>query len=98
MDKRELTARYGCPTGTLASELDKRTDGLDESVAELMPTLIDWAETQFREMGRPDARELAVAFVAAYQGIPLLTNTLRDPDLMAAEGERLARWLDSLEA
>ncbi|MER5733582.1 TetR/AcrR family transcriptional regulator [Streptomyces sp. NPDC002138] len=94
--QRELTVRFGCPTGTLAAELDKRTDGLDESVARLMRALIDWAEGQFREMGRADARELAVALIAAYQGISLLTNTLRDPDLMTAEGARLARWIDSL--
>ena len=29
VDQRDLAARYGCPFGTLASELDKRADGLD---------------------------------------------------------------------
>lgn len=47
-------------------------------------------------MGRGDSRELAVALIAAYQGISLLTNTFRDPELMAAEGRRLERWIDSL--
>ncbi len=47
-------------------------------------------------MGRRDARELAVALIASYQGISLLTNTLRDPELMAREGRRLERWIDSL--
>jgi hypothetical protein len=37
-----------------------------------------------------------VALVAANQGISLLTNTLRDPELMAREGRRLDRWIDSL--
>ncbi|MFI9332677.1 TetR/AcrR family transcriptional regulator [Kitasatospora sp. NPDC052868] len=94
--QRELTARYGCPTGSLASELDKRADGLDESIAKVMRQLIDWAEGQFEAMGREDSRELAVALVAAYQGISLLTNTLREPELMAVEGRRLERWIDSL--
>ncbi|WP_406116054.1 TetR/AcrR family transcriptional regulator [Kitasatospora purpeofusca] len=94
--QRELTARYGCPTGSLASELDKRADGLDVAVAEVMRRLIDWAEAQFAELGRADSRELAVALVAAYQGISLLTNTLREPGLMLAEGARLERWIDSL--
>ena len=58
---------------------------------------IDWAERQFRAMGRRDARELAVALIASYQGISLLTNTFRDPQLMAREGRRLERWIDSLE-
>ncbi|WP_438268129.1 TetR/AcrR family transcriptional regulator [Kitasatospora purpeofusca] len=94
--QRELTARYGCPTGSLASELDKRADGLDVAVAEVVRRLIGWVEEQFAELGREDSRELAVALVAAYQGISLLTNTLREPGLMLAEGERLERWIDSL--
>ncbi|MFJ7588038.1 hypothetical protein ACIQZO_11770 [Streptomyces sp. NPDC097617] len=61
-----------------------------------MGVLLDWAERQFREMGRADARELAVALIAAYQGISLLTNTFRDPDLMTTEARRLERWIDSL--
>ncbi|MBW5482164.1 TetR family transcriptional regulator [Streptomyces bambusae] len=96
IDQRELTARYGCPTGSLASELDKRADGLDEAVARVMRDLVDWAAQQFQEMGRDDSRELAVALIAAYQGISLLTNTFREPELMAAEGRRLERWIESL--
>jgi TetR/AcrR family transcriptional regulator, transcriptional repressor for nem operon len=96
VDRRDLAARYGCPTGSLASELDKRADGLDRMLAAVMRGLLDWIERQFAEMGRDDARELAVALFAAYQGISLLTNTFRDPELMAAEGRRLERWIDSL--
>src|SRR5205814_6830825 len=81
-DQRELAARYGCPLGSLCSELDKRTDGLDRTCAHLLELPIDWAESQFRQMGRRDARDLAIALMAAYQGIALLTNTFRDPDLM----------------
>jgi TetR/AcrR family transcriptional regulator, transcriptional repressor for nem operon len=95
-DQRELAARYGCPLGTLCSELDKRTDGLDRACAQLLETPIDWAEGQFRMMGRRDARDLAVALFASYQGIALLTNTFRDPDLMTREARRLERWIDSL--
>ncbi|MFJ4774898.1 TetR/AcrR family transcriptional regulator [Streptomyces sp. NPDC088762] len=95
-EQRDLTARYGCPTGSLASELDKRADGLDQSIAQVMRILLDWAEQQFRAMGRTDARELAVALLSAYQGVSLLTNTFRDPDLMTTEARRLERWIDSL--
>ena len=97
MAQRELTARYGCPLGSLCSELDKRTDGLDSTCAQLLELPIDWAEQQFRSMGRRDARDLAVALIASYQGIALLTNTFRDPELMNREGRRLERWIDSLD-
>ncbi|MEV0148860.1 MULTISPECIES: TetR/AcrR family transcriptional regulator [unclassified Nonomuraea] len=96
VDQRDVAARYGCPTGTLASELDKRADGLDQAVAVLMRELLDWMERQFAALGRDDARELAVALLSSYQGISLLTNTLRDPALMKTEGDRLERWIDAL--
>ena len=96
VEQRDLIARYGCPQGTLCSELAKRADGLEQACAEMMRLPIDWAEQQFRSMGRRDARDLAVAMIAAYQGIALLTNTFRDPELMTREGRRLERWIDSL--
>ncbi len=94
--QRELVARYGCPFGSLASELDKRTNDLDRTAASTLRILTDWVEQQFRSMGRSDARDLAIALVASYQGIALLTNTFRDPELMVREGRRLERWIDSL--
>jgi AcrR family transcriptional regulator len=96
MSQRELVADYGCPLGSLCSELDKRTNGLDRTCSELLQLPVDWAEQQFRTMGRRDARDLALALIASYQGIALLTNTFRDPELMTREGRRLERWIDSL--
>jgi hypothetical protein len=57
---------------------------------------LDWAERQFRELGRRDARDLAVALMSSYQGVSLLANTFRDPELIAREARRLERWIDAL--
>ena len=95
-DQSDLAAQYGCPHGSLCQELDKRDDDLRQTASKLMARPLDWAEQQFRLMGRRDARDLAVALVASYQGISLVTNTFRDPELMAREGRRLERWIDSL--
>jgi AcrR family transcriptional regulator len=78
-DQRELAAEYGCPLGTLCSELDKRIDGLDRACAQLLELPIEWAERQFRLMGRRDARDLAVALIASYQGVALLTTRSASP-------------------
>jgi AcrR family transcriptional regulator len=95
-DQRELMARSGCPQGSLCSELDKGDDESARSCAQLMALPIEWAERQFRAMGRRDAAELAVALIASYQGIALLTNAFHDPELMTREARRLDRWIDSL--
>jgi TetR/AcrR family transcriptional regulator, transcriptional repressor for nem operon len=49
-DQSELTAPYGCPLGSLCSELDKCTDGLDQTAAQMLRLPVDWAEQQFRLM------------------------------------------------
>jgi TetR/AcrR family transcriptional regulator, transcriptional repressor for nem operon len=96
MSRQDQLASYGCPIGSLCSELDKREDDLHPAAGTIFAGLIDWAEAQFLAMGRQDARELAVALIAAYEGIALLAATLRDPSLISVEGDRLNRWIDSL--
>jgi TetR/AcrR family transcriptional repressor of nem operon len=95
-DQREEIAQFGCPQGTLCSELDKREDRLSGDCSAMMRLPVEWAEEQFSEMGRRDARELAVALIASYQGTALLANTFREPELMAREAKRLERWIDGL--
>ena len=97
-DQRDVIAQYGCPHGTLCSELEKRTSGTNQATARLMAIPIEWTERQFRAMGRHDAHDLAVEFMAAYQGAAVLTHALRQPELITHEGRRLKRWIDSLEA
>ncbi|TDD49317.1 TetR/AcrR family transcriptional regulator [Nonomuraea terrae] len=98
VSQRDLAARYGCPTGTLAVELDKRKEGgLDVEAGKVIRLLLTWVERQFRELGQPDPEGLALTLVGAYQGMSLLTNALRDPGIMQREGDRLLAWLDSLE-
>jgi AcrR family transcriptional regulator len=96
VEMRDLVARYGCPVGTLAAELDRREDGLDREAAKPIGLILDWAEDQFRQLGRRDARELAVNLFAGIQGAALLANAFRDPDLMTGQVRHLERWIDSL--
>src|SRR5262249_28754307 len=95
-DMREMVARHGCPMGTLCAELDKVDGGRDREAAAVMAIIIDWAEEQFRQLGRRDARDLAVALFAGIQGAALLANTFRDPTILTRQGRHLERWVDAL--
>ncbi|WP_369223009.1 TetR/AcrR family transcriptional regulator [Streptomyces sp. R39] len=104
VEQRDVAARYGCPTGTLAAELGKRADGtLDAEAGAVIRRLLDWAARQFREMalsgpdGPDNPDDLALTLVAGYQGMSLMAHALRDPDVMTREGARLRHWLDSLQ-
>ncbi|WP_416963232.1 TetR/AcrR family transcriptional regulator [Streptomyces sp. Agncl-13] len=99
VDQRDMAARHGCPMGTLAAELDKRYEGgLDLAAGQVIRRLVDWVEQQYRQLGAADPEGLALTLVAAYQGMSLLSNALRDPEIMTREGARLIRELDALDA
>jgi TetR/AcrR family transcriptional regulator, transcriptional repressor for nem operon len=96
-DMRDVVARYGCPMGSLCVEVDKHEGGADREAAAVLARIIDWAEDQFRQLGRRDARDLSVALFAGIQGAALLANAFRDPALLTRQGRHLERWVDSLE-
>jgi AcrR family transcriptional regulator len=97
VDQRQMVSERGCPIGSLCSELDKcEGGGLDVDGSEMLRIEVDWAEDQFRALGRRDARDLAVSLIGGIQGAALLTNTLRDPRILSRQARRLDRWIDSL--
>lgn len=96
VDMRDVIARHGCPFGTLCVELDNRDDGLRDSAAGLMELFIGWAQGQFHQSGRSDARDLAVTLIGRVQGAALLANALRDPQIMTTQVRSVEKWLETL--
>ena len=92
----DLVAQFGCPLGSLCSELDKRVTVPGLPAADLMRLPIAWAEDQFRSLGRADARDCAFDLLAAYEGSALLANTMRDPEVLSGAARRIERWIDTL--
>jgi TetR/AcrR family transcriptional regulator, transcriptional repressor for nem operon len=98
-DQGATITRYGCPYGTLSSELTKRSDGSSRALAaQLMETLVGWVQAQFVALGRRDARELAIELVVAYQGAAIVGSALGEPQVIARRASRVKKWIDSLHA
>lgn len=97
MDMADLVVAFGCPIGSLASDLSRRDDGVGGEAAALIQLMIDWAAGQFRVMGRRDARDLATTLLAGIQGAAVLANALQDPKLLVRETRRLERWIDEID-
>lgn len=91
-------ARYGCPHGSLCQELDKDESQLATIAAQLFQVYLDWAETQFRQLGKDEqeAKDLAVDLIASLQGALLLTNSFRTPELLERKLQRLETWIRTL--
>ncbi len=95
-DLRDVTARYGCPHGSLCQELEKQDAEHENPAARLLRMRVDWAEEQFRRLGENrHARELAVDLVGSLQGAALLTNAFNAPQLMKDTTLRLEAWIDA---
>ncbi len=96
VSQSEIISQYGCPLGSLCSELDKRAPESSPAAAGLMRLPVEWAAGQFRALGRADAGDLALDLMAGYEGSALLASTLRDPAILSSAADRLSRWIDSL--
>jgi AcrR family transcriptional regulator len=97
VDQRAMIAQYGCPLGSLCSELDKSEPSeLVAQGAELLTLVLAWAGEQFASLGRRDAKDLALHLLSGVQGAALFSNTLRDPEILSREVRQLERWIDSI--
>jgi TetR/AcrR family transcriptional repressor of nem operon len=96
LEFKDMVAAQGCPLGTLSVELNDHGSDLDSQAAKLFSPLLDWSENQFREMGCRDARGHALTLISTVQGAALLSSTFRDSGILAAQVQRLERWIDSI--
>ena len=89
--------RYGCPMGTLNTELGKDQDALQEQAENLFKLFESWLSDQFAELGFAGrARELALRLMAHGQGISVMAHVHSDPAFLARETAHLRNWLDRL--
>ncbi len=94
----EVFARYGCPQGSLCSELDRDADSLSKAASNLLKLQVDWAAEQFKDMGHVDAQDLALDLVTSLQGSYLLTSAYRSGALLQQRLGRIEKWIDGLPA
>jgi TetR/AcrR family transcriptional repressor of nem operon len=90
--------RYGCPVGTLCTELAKLNHRSREEANRLFELFRTWLRRQFTLLGREaDADMLAMHLLARSQGVATLSNALHDRKFVEREVEQMCEWLRSLE-
>lgn len=91
--------RFGCPVGTLCTELAKLDHSAHPSAAAVFTLFRDWLVEQFEALGLArDADELAMRVLAWSQGVATIGNTYQDERFVRREVRRVCGWLDSLVA
>jgi TetR/AcrR family transcriptional repressor of nem operon len=93
---RASIRRYGCPVGTLCTELAK-LDHASQAEANRQLTLFrTWLRRQFALLGRAaDADALAMHLLARSQGVATLANAFNDEKFIKQEVEQMCDWLKS---
>jgi TetR/AcrR family transcriptional regulator, transcriptional repressor for nem operon len=91
---RSKIIRYGCPVGTLCTELAKLDHPSQGEANKLFTLFRIWLRRQFEQMGRSEeADELAMHLLALSQGIATLANAFNDEKFIKLEVNRLFDWL-----
>lgn len=91
--------RYGCPVGTLSTELAKLGHPAQAGANELFTLFRTWLRRQFVLLGRErDADTLAMHLLARSQGVATLASAFRDEAFIRQEVEAMNDWLDACAA
>ncbi|MFD2206397.1 TetR/AcrR family transcriptional regulator [Kiloniella antarctica] len=87
--------RYGCPVGTLSTELAKMDHSAKTDASKLFTLFRTWLAQQFVFLGHAtDADNLAMHLLARSQGVATLANAFRDKEFIAQEVTQMNEWLN----
>lgn len=91
-------ALYGCPVGTLTTELSKLDHASKEEANKLFDLFKEWLEKRFVELGhKKDASKFAMHLLARSQGVATLANAYQDEEFIHDEVKQMIDWLKSKE-
>ncbi len=87
--------RFGCPVGTLSTELAKLNNASQDEANKLFTLYRHWLCQQFTLLGaQADADALAMHLLARSQGVATLANAFSDEAFIRQEVQQMEDWLD----
>ena len=90
---------YGCPVGTLCTELAKLEHVALPHANKIFGLFRDWLSRHFSQLGfKKEADALALHVLAWSQGVATLASAFRDESFVRREVRQLEDWLDFLVA
>ena len=86
--------RYGCPVGTLSTELAKLNHASQKEANELFTLFRVWLRRQFTRLGcKQEADRLAMHLLVRSQGVATLANAFHDEKFIRQEVNQMCDWL-----
>lgn len=97
LNVKEDAIRYGCPIGSLTTELSKTQQAMHSKAKEMFDIFVSWLTIQFTSLGKqPGPRCMALHLLARMQGISLVANAYMDQEFLQTEVEELIDWVKAL--
>lgn len=88
---------YGCPIGSLNTELGKDRRDLQLAARALFDLFRDWLTLRFIELGQDaEAGNLALHLLGRAQGIAVISQVYQDKQLLKHETGQLTAWIQQL--
>lgn len=86
---------FGCPVGTLTTELAKLNHASRDEAGALFTLFRDWLAGQFVQLGLADEADgFAMHLLARSQGVATLASAFHDETFIAHEVDQMCVWLD----
>lgn len=97
-DEGDDLVHYGCPIGSLVTELGKAEPELHRDAQALLALYVDWVASQLVAAGHDagSAQALALRVMSRCQGAIVVAQGYRDRRVLAREVEDIERWVASL--
>jgi AcrR family transcriptional regulator len=94
-ERQAALTRYGCPIGTLNTELGKDRPELQRSARALFDLFRDWLAEQFCALGSSsdEAIALALHLLGRAQGVAVIAHVYQDTELLQREVAQMETWI-----
>lgn len=88
---------HGSAIAGLAADLRRSAPELADLAGQVLTAIVDWAATQFGELGygAGAARARALHLVTCMEGAEVMAHALGDPDALEREAAHLRRWVEN---
>ena len=89
--------KYGCPLGTLGSELGKSSLNMQQQVTNIFESLRVWIEKRLADAGLSErSKEISMDILARMQGTTVLANVYHDVEFLRRSALQHKQWLSSI--
>ena len=95
LNNADSMLNYGCPVGSLSSELSKAPAELEEKAKEVFEVLRDWMAIQFSALGQSDSKARAMDMLARLQGVSIMACAFKDREYLQNSISDIQTWLRS---